>query len=269
MSRKHICAALGLAVSLAAAQTQPSARPEFEVASVKPTDGEGGSFGVGVDAANEKNVSLKVMIAVAYRVQDFQITGGPRWLESDRFDVEAKAAGKVGTDQVRLMLQSLLEDRFQLRFHRETRRGPVYALVVAKGGPKLKLSADQTSPDVNGPSPAGAGLNRGVIRLGSGSMMGNAAVFPLFTQLLSQRLERPVVDRTNLKGRYDFQLEWTPGLGENPSGPGGDTPLAAEPTEGRTSIFTALQEQLGLKLESAKGPVEMFVIDRADKPSQN
>jgi uncharacterized protein (TIGR03435 family) len=179
-----------------------------------------------------------------------------------------KSNPNAGPDQVRLMLRSLLEDRFQLKLHREIRESSVYALEVGRGGLKMKPSADQTSADVSGPSPPGAGPNHGAIRIGAGSLIGNAVTMPLFTRMLSQRLDRTVVDKTNLAGRFDLQLQWTPDVGETPFSPGGDVLPPAVDSSG-VSIFTAVQEQLGLKLESQKGPVEMFVIDSVEKPSGN
>ena len=258
-----------LLLSVAATQSQTPTRPEFDVATIRPVKTLGGvSMGAGDGGASEHNVTLKNLMTVAYRIQDFQISGGPGWAGSDRFDVEAKAANpKAGPDQVRLMLQSLLEDRFELKLHRETKESSIYALAVDKGGLKMKLSADQTSATVNGPSPEGT-LNRGNIRIGNGSLIGNAVTMPLFVRMLSQRLDRTVVDMTNLTGRFDLRLQWTPDVGETPFSPGGDLlPPAADSSS--PSIFAAIQEQLGLKLESQKGPVEMLVIDSVEKPSAN
>ena len=127
--------------------------------------------------------------------------------------------------------------------------------------------ADQASEDVNGPSPPGAGPNHGAIRFGAGSLIGNAARMALFVRMLSQRMDRAIIDKTNLSGRYDIQLKWTPGLGESALDPAG-YPLPSGDSAG-PSIFTAIQEQLGLKLESARGLVEILVIDHAEKPSEN
>jgi uncharacterized protein (TIGR03435 family) len=154
-----LAAALAIAVSATLAQTAPAARPEFEVASIRPSKpGTRTTFGVGNGGASEANVTLKALIAFAYRLQGYQILGEPGWVSSDRFDIEAKAADRnADPGQLRLMLQSLFADRFKLALHRETRQANVYALVVAKGGPTIKSSADQISADVNGPSPPGAG----------------------------------------------------------------------------------------------------------------
>ena len=251
------------------AQLATPARPTFDVASIKPTGPNTpvtGGFGNGQGGG--RNQTLKMLIASAYRVQEFQISGGPSWAGSERFDVEGKTEDRTADpDRLRLMLRSLMEDRFQLKLRRETTTQPVYALVAAKGGPKIRPAADQTSPDVNGPSPPGAGPNRGAIRIGRGSLIGNAVTLSFLARWLSQRLDRLVIDRTTLSGRFDFQLTWTPDAGEIVTGPGGQMLPPAEVSG--PSIFTAIQEQLGLKLESSKAPVEVLVIDRAERPSAN
>ena len=207
-----------------------------------------------------------MLIAAAYRVKEFQIGGGPRRIGSDRFDVEKKAENpRADPDQLRLMLQSLLEDRFQLELHRGNEQAPIYALVVAKDGPKINLAPDQTSPPVNGPAQQGAGPNRGAMRIGGGSLVGNAVTLSLFTRLLSQRLDRTVVDKTNLDGRFDIRLYWTPDVGEVALDPGGN-PLPPANATG-PSIFSAIQEQLRLRLESTTGPIDLIIIDHVEKPS--
>jgi uncharacterized protein (TIGR03435 family) len=247
----------GASAILAFGQAQRSApRSEFAAASIRPEPGYGGS-------------TLKNLIAGAYQVQNFQVSGGPNWAGSDRFNVTVTPDfPAVGQDQKRLMMRSLLEDRFSLSLHREIKQGSVYVLGVAKGGLKMKPSADQISPDVNGPAPPGAGPNRGVIRIGFGSLIGNAADMPLFVRLLSQRLERVVIDKTGLTGRFDFQAQWTPDIGETRDSPTG-LPLPPARDDSGISVFIALQEQLGLKLESQKGSIETYVIDDAEKPSPN
>ena len=250
-------------------QAAATPRPKFAVTSVKPTTYCCGSGGVGNGGSLNRGTTLKNLIGTAYVVQEFQISGGPGWIGSDRFDVEGKAEDpNADYGQLRLMLQSLLEDRFQLQLHREVKESPIYALVVGKGGPKIKLAADQTSPDVHGPSPIGSSRpNRGALRFGPGSIIGNAAQIPLLVRFLSQRLGRIVVDQTGLSGRFDFQLQWAPGIGENPLYPGGDPIPPGDPS--LPSIFAAIQEQLGLKLESTRAPVEVLVIDHVEKPSAN
>ena len=207
-----------------------------------------------------------MLIAAAYRVKEFQIGGGPRRIGSDRFDVEKKAENpRADPDQLRLMLQSLLEDRFQLELHRGNEQAPIYALVVAKDGRKIKLAPDQTSLPVNGPAQQGASPNRGAMRIGGGSLVGSAVTLSLFTRLLSQRLDRTVLDKTNLDGRFDIRLYWTPDVGEVALDPGGN-PLPPANATG-PSIFSAIQEQLRLRLESTTGPVDLIIIDHVEKPS--
>jgi uncharacterized protein (TIGR03435 family) len=280
MHWKLLGLAVSMSVGLAQAQTGTTARPEFAVTSVKPNHtGCCTTFGAGNGGSGGKNVTLKILVAFAYRIQQFQVSGGPRWVDSDRFDIEGKAENpKADPDQLRLMLRSLFEDRFKLKVHRETKQSPVYALVVEKGGLKIKLSSDQTSEDVNGPSPPGAGPNRGAIRIGVGNLVGNAVTLSWFATMLSQRMDRLIVDKTNLPGRFDIQLQWTPSPGENPFDPGGNKlPPTIIDASGKTvqadpsgpSIFSAIQEQLGLRLESAKAPVELLVIDHVEKPSEN
>jgi uncharacterized protein (TIGR03435 family) len=250
-------------------QSRSGLRPSFEVASIKPSKTNSGvTARVGNGQGGGRNVTLKMLVAAAYRVQEFQIVGGPGWIGSDRFDVEGKAENpRADPDQLRLMLQSLLEDRFQLKLHRENKEAPIYALVVAKDGPKINLAPDQTSPPVNGPAQQGAGPNRGAMRIGGGTLVGNAVTLSLFTRLLSQRLDRTVVDKTNLEGRFDIRLNWTPDVGEVVLDPGGN-PLPPADATG-PSIFTAIQEQLGLRLESIRGPVDLIIIDGVEKLSAN
>jgi uncharacterized protein (TIGR03435 family) len=268
------------AIGLAQSQTGTTTRPEFAVTSVKPNKtGCCMEGGVGNGGGGGRDVTLKFLLAFAYRLQQFQISGGPRWIGSDRFDVEGKAEDpRTGFDQLRLMLQSLLEDRFKLKLHRETKESHVYALVVGRDGPKIRLSSDQISPDVNGPAPPGAGPNRGVIRIGVGNLVGNAVTLSWFASMLSQRMDRLVVDKTNLRGRFDIRLQWAPNAGENPFDQGGNrlqssiidmNGVTLTPDPSGPSIFSAIQEQLGLKLESAKAPVEVLVIDHVEKPSAN
>lgn len=263
----NICAFAFLAV--AALGQSPTSRPEFDVASIKrnhayccPTAGVGSGTGGGHD------VTLKTLISVAYHLPEFQISGGPSWINLDTFDVEGKTGDRNSEpDRLRLMLQALLADRFRLSVHREKKESPVYELAVNKGGPKFKASADQ-SPAVDGPAPAGAGPNHGAMRLGAGSLFGNAVTMSTFVNLLSQRLGRPVMDKTSLTGRFDIQMQWTPEVGESPVDPTG-FPLPVPAGSVDASIFSAIQEQLGLRLETAKAPVEVLVIDHAERPSEN
>lgn len=283
-------------------QTPVPKRPSFEVASIKPNNsadrgmmiqnGRGGRFVA-------KNITVKMLMRMAYKVQGFQISGGPGWINSERFDIEAKpesgSAGekdpfKLNDDerealfqQQRERVQSLLADRFNLKLHRESKELPVYALVVAKNGPKLQ-PATFTPPSGDAPLPAppppgskdkGAFKGQGM-RMGPGELVGNAARLSMLTEALSNQLGRTVLDKTRLTGTYDFSLKWTPdqSSGQMFKGPGASpdshTPNEDAPPESSgPTIFTALQEQLGLKLESQKGPVEVLVVDQVEKPSEN
>ena len=271
-------------------------KPSFEVASVKHnTSGDnpvsimnqpGGRFVA-------TGIPLKFLMTFAYRVRDFQISGGPDWITSDRWDIEGRAEeGSIPRptgppdpnvpDPMSILVQSLLEDRFQLKFHRETKEFPVYELSIAKGGPKIKLSEDQTPfrpPERGAPTPPlpqrGGPMPRYSMRMGRGDLEAVALPLSSFIQTLSQQLGRRVMDKTDLKGLYDIKLQWTPdaGQGGGPFGPFGPGPGGPEPPPpadpSGPSIFTALQEQLGLRLESTKGPVDVLVIDSVGRPSEN
>jgi uncharacterized protein (TIGR03435 family) len=218
---------------------------------------------------NAVNVTLKELIANAYNIvcgkfcDDERISGGPKWIYSDRFDVVTKGPqlpqpGRATREQIRQCVQALLADRFKLVIRRETREMQVYHLVVAKNGSRLK---EYTGDDQNG----GIGGNR------PGQLIGERTSLYGLVANLTGILGRPVIDRTGLTGRYDFKLEWTPEMladVKGPDGPGEKVSVSA-PGFADPSIFTALQEQLGLKLESQKGPVEVIIIERAEKPAAN
>jgi uncharacterized protein (TIGR03435 family) len=190
------------------------------------------------------NFTLKQLIAFAFDMKRPLVVGGPAWIDSDRFDIEAKPETAADMQQVRRMVQSLLADRFGLTSHRDTRVMPVDALLVAKNGPK----PTKTKP--GGPAP--------LFRVGPGALdaEGGASLAQL-ANVLSGLMDRSVIDKTGLSGNYDLKLEWTP-----------DDTLPAPDATG-PSIFTALQEELGLRLESQRGSVEVLVVDSAEKPSGN
>lgn len=272
---KHIRTAAGLLVLLSAAAFGQNAAPPpaFEVASIKPApppSGGGIRIMLGGDAGriDYSNVSLRDVMREAYQVKDFQING-PDWLNSVRFDITAKIPPGTSTDQRRLMLQTLLADRFQLKLHRETKELPVFALVVAKNGPKLKESEKKE------------GVPNGRMRMQPGHLEGIGFSMQQFTDMLGRQVGQPVLDMTELKGNYDFTLTFTPDENQQRAmaaafgGPAGGPPGAGERhpapeiAEG-ASIFSALQEQLGLRLEKRKGPVEILVIDHVERvPTDN
>jgi len=204
----------------------------------------------------------------AYGIPEPRILGGPKWLTSERFDIEAKADSStvdqlrtLGREQRKLqtqaMFQQLLADRFKLTVHWETRELPVYALVVAKNGPGRHESKESDGSS-NTSTSSGQFTARGI------SMVEMALTL---TQELSRELGRVVIDKTGIAGRYDVTLKWTPDTGTAPVNSGTEG-IASSPDSG-PSIFTAIQEQLGLKLESAKGPVQVLVIDHVEMPSSN
>jgi bla regulator protein blaR1 len=262
---------------MAQAQSPAPARLEFDVASVKPNEsGRAGTdgFQVAHGTLAVRNVSLKTLIQVAYKTQGPRILGGPAWLGSDRFDVIAKGPVTATKDQVWLMLQSLLADRFSVHLRRETKELPIYELQLAKGGPKLPKRDDsdcgaESSVDPSGrPSVNPCGALASVWAPQGGVIMGQKVGIPDLASALTAFVDRPVVDRTGLRGTFDVDLRWTPDDYHFVSGQGEGRSVAESPEPG-PSIIAAVQEQLGLKLSAARGPVEVLAIDHAEKPSGN
>jgi uncharacterized protein (TIGR03435 family) len=272
--------------------------PAFEVASIKPDKSGSGMSMMRFtpDGFNAKNIPLQFLLREAYGVEDDQISGAPNWAGSERYDIEAKVDGadvaklnKLSFDQRRLMFQPLLEDRFKLKTHWETKELPIYVLVKAKSGAKLhEAKPDDMYPDgVKGPD--GAARPGRMMMMGRGQVTGQDVPLTFLTKMLSQQLRRTIVDKTGLTGKYDFTLQWTPDESQGPmsqkqpaiqyadQGPAFPKPPGAGQATGSTtsadssgaSIFTAIQEQLGLKLEPQKGPVKVLVIDGIEKPSEN
>jgi len=273
-------------VTAVKAQT-PGQRPSFEVASIKPNNSgrDGGGAAPRGDRFVANNVTLKNLMFFAYlprmgRLFSQQIVGGPIWSNTDHFDVEAKAdagRGTVPIDQMRLMVQSMLEDRFQLKVRREMRDLPVYNLVVAKGGLKMKPSADQTAPDprkgfidFTSLAAESAPLTRGAMRVAKGPGISvltanSIPISALVNNLLQGQSDRIVFDKTDLKELFDIDLRFSNEGGPALS-PGADAPPPSDPSG--PSLFTAIQE-LGLKLEPDKALLEVIVIDSVSKPTEN
>ena len=314
MALQKFILGFGLAAAILCAQTPP---PAFEVVSVKPApplnpaDVVAGKLHVGmsVDGARVDIgfLSLADLIPIAYKVKRYQVSG-PDWMASQRFDVLAKLPEGASRDQVPAMLQTMLADRFKLAIHRENKERSVYALVVAKDGPKLK----ESPPDANAPDAAGADKGGAtgtgnaqvhVSREGAGAVitggetgktritMGSGGLMHLesermtmarFADLLSPFLDRPVEDMTGLKGNYQVALDISMadlrnvarsvGVGIPGAAPAPDAagrPAEAASEPSGSSIFAAVQ-RLGLKLESRKGPVEVIVVDHVEKtPTEN
>jgi uncharacterized protein (TIGR03435 family) len=288
MLRLLAVAVLAFSACLAFAQSD-APKPAFEVASVKPAapDQRGIAIRPGANGGlNINNMPLKELITFAWRLQPYQVSGGPSWIESARYDITTTPDHKPKDDEIILMLQSLLEDRFQLKTHRETKELPIYALVLAnkegKLGPELTETKEGgcTPFDPNKPPPPPSDPNKPPV-LGCGGMFigmsflnGAGTEIARIAPVLSRMLGRTVVDKTGLTAKYDMHLHWTPDPSQAMQGPfgGGPPPPGAPQPQfdpNGPSIFTALQEQLGLKLESQKGPVDMLVIDHVEKPSEN
>jgi len=338
-----VALACSMAYGQAAADGKSAeAKLEFEVAAVKPAAPQGpGRFMIGMrggPGTNDpgriayNNLSLRDLMTNAYDVKRSQVSGGPGWLDTERFDITAKVPEGTTKEQMKVMLQNLLADRFKLALHRETKEMAMYALVVGKNGPKMKESAANAAaadvpPDggraANGdappPPPPPMMGGRGGIQMGkdgcpepppsmanrpnnmmmmfmngAACMVDNGQTMSGLADQLSFQFDRPVVDMTGLKGKYDFHLRFDPSslgsgrggmmmmAGPPPGamgavggpGPGGGAGMGpgpnTEPQEAPPTIFAAVQEQLGLKLEPRKGPAELLVIDHVEKtPTEN
>jgi len=251
--------------------------PMFEVATVRPTDPNNSERGLMMsdDKFEAQGQTLRRMIVFAYGLNmgsGEQVVGGPSWVGSALFDVQAKEdeetvarlktmSGNDGADVVRGMVRELLAERFRLTIHRETRELPVYAMTVARGGLKMTVMAPD-APNPNDAESAKKPRASGIQQNGIGELQGINVTAGILATVLGRQPEiggRLVQDRTGLTGRYNFTLKWAPDAGMN-----GDR------TEGAgVSLFTALQEQLGLKLEATKGPVDVVVIDSVEMPTGN
>jgi uncharacterized protein (TIGR03435 family) len=290
LRRAFLVVAAGIVVVGAVSALRAQAPPldtkslAFEVASVKP-DGSaplaqgvrtGMSFPPG-GRFTGTYVTLRQLIVVAYgRLKPlfgFQISGGPKWIDSDRFDIEAKAEGEASVDQRRLMIQALLTDRFKLIVRTETKELPVYALVMARSDRKFGSRLRRSAVDCAAPRDLGVDVPRCYQRSGLGTdssgltldkFATNSIVMAQLANVLSRIVSRIVLDETALTGNFELDLEWLrdPLLARPPGDPSSVLPPADGP-----SISTALQEQLGLKLESKKRPVDVLVIDHVEQPT--
>jgi uncharacterized protein (TIGR03435 family) len=306
--RAIVTAGLVVFTSCAALTQTAENSPSFEVASVKPAAPITSNFirvgmrgGPGSSDPGQityTNVTVKNVLVNAYGVKSFQISG-PGWLDSERYDIVAKLPRGATKAEFMAMLQNLLAERFKLTLHRETKDLPMYALVVAKNGPKLKVSVDDAATAKAGGSAATMGRvtvgkdgfpvlpGRGAASMsfmnGNARMTASGQSMARLAEMLSSQLDLPVVDMTGLTGNYDFTLYFAPeGLagmrlpGGLPQPPppgegGGGMPVASAPdAQSNPNLFAALQEQLGLKLEQRKGPVDLLVVDHLEKaPIEN
>lgn len=240
-----IVATLAVLALLPRAGAQQSSDSQFDVVSVKPGDpaSHGQMVRSGPGRYEAHNLTLLSFILGAYRINADQLVGGPNWVTSAGWDIIATYPVSATDEQRQHMMQALLTERFGLVVHRETRTLPIYQILRAKGGPKLKAATI-----------TGGGMSAGprMIRYSS-------ATLPELANQLSSYLGRQVIDKTELKGQFEIDLRFMPV----------DSPTSPDATETLPTIFTALQEQLGLKLDATHGPVEVIVVDKVDKPSAN
>jgi uncharacterized protein (TIGR03435 family) len=255
---------------------QAPGNPAFEVASVKPNKSGDPTFSY-FDAAEPGrytavNVSLRTLLREAYELQNFQLAGGPSWQQSDRFDIVAKGQGDLPPAQTLLMLRTLLAERFNLIVHHETQQQAVYTLMVARSDGRLGQHLHQSEVDCIPPhrplandGPLEVGQQCGFWYTPGGHALGRAVTLDEVAVGLSGAVGRVVLNRTGLTGTFDLDLDFT--LSRSSGIADAATTRRPAPADSGASIFTALQEQLGLKLESTKGPVDVLVIDHAEQPS--
>jgi len=255
---KRIFAALILGAGLVCGQGG------FDAVSIKPSDPLARNMHIGIGPSGSfeaGGVNLMSLIAQAYDVRGFQIVGGTGWMNDDKYTIVTKDEAKNPTgselsamndaqrqqaqDRLMAKVRAMLADRFQLKIHRETKEMPVYDLTIAKSGVKMQVAPEDGNNDV--------GLNSSRTNEAKTGVQGKNLPMDVLARFLSNQVGRTVVDRTGLTAHYNFKLVYSADMGDT-TGP---------------SIFTAVQEQLGLKLESGKGPVEVVVIDRAEKPSKD
>ncbi len=237
------------------------ADPSFEVATIKPSkpDQPGKAFQVRGAEFSTINTTLADLIKFAYGLHEKQVVGGPDWILSAKFDISAKpdTPGQPNDKQLKLMVQKLLADRFQLKFHRDKKELSAYVLSVAKGEPKMTKNTGDP-----GGLPGLFFRQLGVLTVR------NATMGDFANLMQSAVLDRPVVDQTGLEGRWDFLLKWTPDESQF-GGMGIKVPPPSDAADAPPPLFTAIQEQIGLKLEAAKTPVEVLVLDHVERPSAN
>jgi uncharacterized protein (TIGR03435 family) len=312
---KTILSTLALSAIIVVLNAQDPAPVPYVASVKKNADGVGGLIRIGPGIISVNGMPVRLLIRQAYgQLQDFQLVGGPSWISSDRFDIEAKpeTAGPMSQAIIQSVLRQILEERFAIKVHRETRELPIYGLVVARSdgrlGPNLKPSSEECTTqmsargrgpsDGRGPAPDGRGQfaigrggppdgrggpGRGPAPFdfdappvcgqrggGFGRMRAGGITMEQFASMISGQAQRIVLDKTGLTGYYDLALTYTPSGDQLPQGPlppGAPPPPPIDP-DGPT-FFTAIQEQLGLKLDNQRGPVEVVVIDSISQPTEN
>jgi uncharacterized protein (TIGR03435 family) len=245
----------------------PKAKPQFEVATIKPSDPNRRGWGITVNRSGmltTLNTNLSDLIKFAYSVHPKQVINSPAWADTDKFDVSAKpdTPGMPSVDQMRDMMQKLLTERFGLVFHRDKKELSAYVITVARGGDKLKKEENAPVPIPGFGGPPQRGFN-----------VRNATIAEFASVMQAQFMEQPVVDQSGLGDtRYSFVLKWTPDPSQTPGFGGGPPPNAPPPepdADAPPDLFTAMQQQLGLQMKTARTPVEVMVIDKIQKPSEN
>ncbi len=224
----------------------PAAR--FDVAVVKPS-GANEQMSQRVTPSGmwfASGVTLRFLLTLAWRVRDDQVTGGPSWLDNDRWDIAAKSESDPGLKDFQPMVQALLEDQFKLAVHETNREGPIYELVTAKKGPRLVATARSQDCTKNVDPPCG-----GFQFLERRHLIGKSVTMPVLALALARILQKTVADRTGIQGAWDMDVQWDPAQSDGPS------------------IFTALEEQAGLRLQPGRGPVAVIVVDSAKRPTEN
>jgi uncharacterized protein (TIGR03435 family) len=257
--------AIGFLITAALFAQMPARIPpdlQFEVASLKPSTGEMRGGGIRPAPGGQKyeavNCSIKTMITVAYRIKADQIIGGPEWLNSARYDMQAKAEKASSPDELHMMLMNMLVERLNLKFHHEKREMAMYALTVDNGGPKLTPHEAPNAGDL------WIDVSASVLHV---KMKATYAPIDYFAFRLSDFMDRPVVDMTGLHGGYDFNLEFTREL--PPNFPEGGKINGEDPDTSGPTVYMAVKQQLGLALKAQRGPVDVIVIDHADRPTEN
>jgi bla regulator protein blaR1 len=267
MVSRFITRRLFLSAAVISALCQAQSLPkEFDVATIKPNSANDNRFmirplpGGGLTITG---VPLKMLIMEAFDVRTFQVSGGPGWMSTERWDIEAKTEGvqaQLPIGQTLKMLRALITDRFHLEVHHDTKEMTIYALVVGKNGSKLTRHTGEPPPPTDR------------LRITPGSLSAKQIGIAALVRQLTLQVGRPVIDKTGLTGTYDLTLEWSPEPGQGGPESIGLPPDARLPPPSDwngPSIFTALQEQLGLRLDAQKGPVDIIVIDRAERPDEN
>jgi len=243
------------------AQQPAPALPVYDIVVIKPNTSLSHHLSMNMDETTlrAENVSLKHLLVNAYGIREGLMFGLPGWAESSRFDITAKVSdpdlktlNNLSREQRQAMIAAILADRFHLKTHTEIRTLPVYELVIAKDGPKVKTTI-LPPPDPNNPDPLGYGS----FDVHNTQITATGVKLSDLAMNLTFPLDRTVIDKTGLTGRYDFQLQWTA------------DGAAAGATDAPPDLFTAIQEQLGLKLQAAKGPVKTLVIDHVELPTDN